>query len=188
MPVEEKKLRVKDIMNTNVEVLPATGNAQNAAKIMREKEIGSIVIVDPKNYNQPIGIITERDMNNRIVAENKLASKIKCDEIMSRPVLSISPETQVTDAMHQMATQHIKRLIVMQNQEMVGIISQSDILEIAPYMIEILQDMTKILNEKNKVEYIAGYCQVCENWSDLLIERDGIFRCPECLEPKDSDF
>jgi signal-transduction protein with cAMP-binding, CBS, and nucleotidyltransferase domain len=185
----KKRLHVKDIMNRDVVVLPADGNVQDAAKRMRDEEIGSVIIVDPNQRKQPIGILTERDMNNRIVAENKLANEIKCKEIMSSPVVSISPDVDITEAMHQMATQHIKRLIVMKKQEMVGIISQSDILQIAPYMIEILQEMAEIRDDKNRVEYMAGYCQLCENWSDMLIEEDEIFICPDCKNSKkDSSF
>lgn len=176
-------------MNSKVETLPSTANVQDAAKIMRDRGIGSLVIVDPTDIQKPIGIITERDMNNRVVAENKIPSKISCEEIMSKPVSSISSNIRLTDAMHHMATQHIKRLIVMKDQAMIGIISQSDILEIAPYMIEILQTMADSVKENYETEYTAGYCQLCENWSNVLEEVDEIYICPECkASEKESEF
>ena len=186
---KQKDLLIRDILNNEVKVLPAEASAQQAATIMRENEIGSLIIVDPKDNEKPIGIITERDMNNRVVAENKLPSEVVCREIMSSPVHQISPTVKLTSAMHRMATQHIKRLVVIENQKMIGIISQSDILEIAPYMIEILQDMANFVKKSYEAEYTAGYCQLCENWSDALDEVDGNFICPDCKgSKKPSEF
>ncbi len=186
---KQKDLFVRDIMNPEVKVLPADASAQQAAKVMRENEIGSLIIVDSNSKEKPIGILTERDMNNRVVAENKKPSEVFCKEIMSAPVVSISPSIKLTTAMHQMATQHIKRLAVMENQIMIGIISQSDILEIAPYMIEVLQDIADTVKKSYKTEFSAGYCQQCENWSDMLDEIDGLFICPNCkTTEKESDF
>ena len=155
---------------------------------MLENEIGSLIIIDPKDNEKPIRIITERDMNNRVVAENKLPSEVVCRDIMSSPVSSISPNIKLTTAMHQMATQHIKRLVVIENQKMIGIISQSDILEIAPYMIEVLQDIAKMTKKSYESEFTAGYCQLCENWSDTLDEVDGIFVCPDCRSTEKPEF
>lgn len=167
-------------MNNEVQILAATATVQEAARLMRDEEIGSVIIVDPKDNQKPIGIITERDMNNRVVAENKLPNNIQCQEIMSKPVKSVSPNLRLTDAMHQIATQRIKRLIVMENQKMTGIISQSDILAIAPYMIEILQEKANFVEESYQTEFTAGYCQLCRNWSDILIESDDEYICEQC--------
>ncbi|NVM53003.1 MAG: CBS domain-containing protein [Candidatus Helarchaeota archaeon] len=185
---ERQKLLVRDVMNHKVQVLTSAARVQEAAKIMRDKAIGSIVIVDPEDKQKPIGIITERDMNNRIVAENKVPSEVVCKEIISTPVSSISPKVLITEAMRQMATQNIKRLIVMEKQKMVGIISESDILRIAPSMIEILQEKVQLGKEQFKTEYLAGYCQQCRSWSDMLEEMDEIYVCQECKTTEGSAF
>ena len=182
---DTQKLFVRTVMNNEVQMISATETVQKAAQIMRDEEIGSVIIVESKESHRPIGIITERDMSNRVVAENKLPSKIQCKEIMSFPVKSISPTLLLVDAMHQMATQKVKRLVVMEKQKMVGIISQSDILEIAPYMIEVLQEKANLLKEDLQTEFLAGYCQLCDNWSDMLVEVDNLYICEECKAPKD---
>ncbi len=175
-------------MNTEIVTLLPTASAQEAAKLMMTNEIGSVVIVDPNELQKPIGIITERDMSSRVVAENRQPSEISCEEIMSSPIRSILPDLLITEAMHQMATQHIKRLIVMEDQKMIGLISQSDILTIAPYMIEILQEKAEHIKENIKIEYISGYCQLCENWSDMLEEIDEMFICQDCKSAKMSEI
>ncbi|MFX1293460.1 MAG: CBS domain-containing protein, partial [Promethearchaeota archaeon] len=184
-----QNLRIRDIMNTKVITLLPTATAQEAAKLMRENEIGSVIIVENKDQQKPIGIITERDMNNRVVAENKLPSDIMCSSIMSTPVKSISPDILLTEAMHQIAIMHIKRLIVIEKQQMIGIVSQSDILEIAPHMIETLQEVAKIIKNGYKSEFLAGYCEICGNWSDILEEYEEKFICEDCRALKEiSDF
>jgi signal-transduction protein with cAMP-binding, CBS, and nucleotidyltransferase domain len=180
---DAQKLTVRDIMNEEVITLPGTATAQEAAQLMRNNGIGSVIVVE--DIFKPIGIITERDMNNRVVAENKLPAEIQLKEIMSSPVHIIPPKVLLTDAMHAMSTQHIKRLIVIENSRMIGIISQSDILEIAPYMIEILQERARGVKAELKAEYTEGYCQLCGNWTEYLEEFEGIFVCDECKALKE---
>jgi len=180
---DAQKLTVRDIMNEDVITLPETATAQEAAQLMRDNSIGSIIIVG--DSSKPIGIITERDMNNRLVAENKIPAEVQVKEIMSSPVHTIPPKVLLTDAMHQMSTKHIKRLIVVENQKMIGIISQSDILEIAPFMIEILQERARGVKADYKAEYTEGYCQMCGNWTEYLEELEGIFVCDECKAAKE---
>lgn len=181
----KQNLKVRDIMNEEVITLTGDATAQEAAVLMRDNEIGSVVIVDAKDDTKPIGIITERDIMVGVTAEDKSA-KTLCKDIMSSPVFTIPPKLLLTDAMHQMSAKQIKRLIIVENQKMVGIISQSDILEIAPYMIEILQEKTNILKEGYNPEYVEGYCQLCGNWSEILEESEGIFICEECKATRKS--
>lgn len=180
---DSQKLTVREIMNEEVVTLPGTATAQEAAQLMRDNGIGSIIVVE--DSSKPIGIITERDMNNRVVAENKLPTEVQVKEIMSSPVHTIPPKVLLTDAMHEMSTKHIKRLVVMEKGEMKGILSQSDILEIAPYMIEILQEITHGVKAEYKAEYTEGYCQLCGNWTEYLEEFEGILVCDECKALKE---
>ena len=181
---DTQKLTVRDIMNEEVITLPETATAQEAAQLMRDNSIGSIIVVGDSS-SKPIGIISERDMNNRLVAENRLPAEVQLKEIMSSPVHTIPPKVLLTDAMHQMSTKHIKRLLVVVSGEIVGIISQSDILEIAPFMIEILQERAHGLKADYKAEYTEGYCQLCGNWTEFLDESEGIFICDECKGTKE---
>jgi CBS domain-containing protein len=181
----KQNLKVRDIMNEEVITLTGTSTVQEAAVLMRDNEIGSVIIVDSLDSTKPIGIITERDIMVNVTAENKSAETL-CKDAMSSPIFTIPPKILLTDAMHQMSNKHIKRLIVVENQRMVGIISQSDILEIAPYMIEILQERTNILKEGYNAEYVEGFCQLCGNWSEFLGEFEGIYICEECKATRKS--
>ena len=82
-----------------------------AAKLMRNKDISS-VLVSSKNSNEAVGIVTERDILYRVVAENKGPFKVMLKDIMSSPLISISEEESVKDAVLLMRRKHIRRLAV----------------------------------------------------------------------------
>jgi len=82
-----------------------------AAKLMRNKDISS-VLVSSKNSNEAVGIVTERDILYRVVAENKGPFKVMLKDIMSSPLISISEEESVKDTVLLMRGKHIRRLAV----------------------------------------------------------------------------
>jgi CBS domain-containing protein len=82
-----------------------------AAKIMRDKGTLS-VLVSGKDSNEPIGVVTERDILNRVVAENKGPFKVTLKQVMSSPLVTISEEESVKDAVLLMRSKHIRRLAV----------------------------------------------------------------------------
>src|SRR6187200_2533670 len=82
-----------------------------AAKVMKDKDVLS-VIVTSKNSNEPIGIVTERDILYRLVSENKGPFKVTLKDIMSSPLITIAEEESVKDAVLLMRSKHIRRLVV----------------------------------------------------------------------------
>ena len=86
-----------------------------AAKVMRDKNTSCILIVS-KNSKQPIGIVTERDMLTRVLAENLGPYKVTLKKIMRRPLITIDHESSVADAVSLMRSKHIRRLVVAKNQ------------------------------------------------------------------------
>ena len=81
-----------------------------AAKVMKDKDVLS-VIVTSKNSNEPIGIVTERDILYRLVSENKGPFKVTLKDIMSSPLITIAEEESVKDAVLLMRSKHIRRLV-----------------------------------------------------------------------------
>ena len=85
------------------------------AKVMRDKNTSCILIVS-KDSNEPIGIVTERDMLYRVLAENLGPYKITLKKIMSRSPITIDHQSSVADAVSVMRSKHIRRLVVTKNQ------------------------------------------------------------------------
>jgi CBS domain-containing protein len=103
--------KVESIAEKDYVTLPEDTFVAEAAKVMRNKDISS-VLVSSKNSNEAVGIVTERDILYRVVAENKGPFKVMLKDIMSSPLISISEEESVKDAVLLMRRKHIRRLAV----------------------------------------------------------------------------
>jgi CBS domain-containing protein len=94
------------------------------AKLMSEKEIGSVIVAE---NGKVLGIATERDLVRRVMAENKDSKTVKISEVMSSPVISISPRENVAGAAKLMASKGVRRLVVLDDEKLVGIITTNDL-------------------------------------------------------------
>lgn len=103
--------KVESIVEKDYVILPEDVVVAEAAKVMRNKGISSL-LVSSKNSNDAVGIVTERDIVYRVVAESKGPFKITLKEIMSSPLISVSEEESVKDAVLLMRRKHIRRLAV----------------------------------------------------------------------------
>jgi len=150
-----------------------------AAKIMKEKGIGGLVVVS--RLGKPVGIITERDLVVRVMAENRNPGEVAVKDIMSSPIITIDPERDLLDAMEIMARKNIRRLVVMDKDKLVGMITEKDILRVAPGIIEILRSKIETMGREPVIkEKLAGYCDNCGEWSDSLEPVDDQLLCEEC--------
>lgn len=102
--------KVESIAERDYVTLPEDTIVAEAAKVMRNKDISS-VLVSSKNSIEAVGIVTERDILYRVVAENK-GPKVILKDIMSSPLISISEDESVKDAVLLMRRKHIRRLAV----------------------------------------------------------------------------
>lgn len=96
----------------------------DAALLMTDKGIGSIII---EEMGQPIGIVTERDMIERIVAPCKDPCATEIGGIMTIPLITTEKDVEILQAMREMRDNNISRLVVMDGDELVGIVSEKDI-------------------------------------------------------------
>jgi signal-transduction protein with cAMP-binding, CBS, and nucleotidyltransferase domain len=120
---------VSEIMSEKeiVTIVANTGkSAQDVAQIMVKKKVGSVIIIDKKS--DPIGIITERDMVKRVCLKDVAASRIKLEEIMSAPLITIMSYDSIDTASQVMVKNNIKRLVVLEeDNRIVGLLSVTDI-------------------------------------------------------------
>ena len=127
MVVEDNgNFSVKEIMNPNVVSLEPTATLKEAAKMMSQQKIGSIVIVDE---NKPLGIITERDFVTKIML-NSYSADSKVSEVMSSPVIHVSPEQSVADVIDIMANKEIRKVPVIDNGKVIGIVTGTEFLRL----------------------------------------------------------
>ena len=121
---------VSAIMSTNLETIDMTENAQKAAKKMNAKRISSVLVVDKnKNEEEPVGIVTEKDLVNRICATGTSSKDVSVQEIMSSPIATIETQATVESAADLMLSNRVRHLLVIdeQTRKPVGIIAPSDL-------------------------------------------------------------
>ncbi len=116
--------QVRDIMQKNVITIQEDKSALDAAKLISEKDISFLVIVKD---DKPIGVITERDFVRKIAVQDKQASLTPLSEIMSYKFRWVKPSTEIEDAVQKMLNHNIRRLIVLEDEKLVGVITQTDL-------------------------------------------------------------
>ena len=114
--------KVKDLMTENVVTIDGNKTVNEAAALMTQNDVGDLVIMDG---NTPVGIITERDFVRRILAVGKSAGTT-VSEVMSSPLKVIDPEAPIKEAARIMVKKRIRRLPVIKDNKLVGIITAAD--------------------------------------------------------------
>jgi len=178
---DELLMPVRDVMSSPVITVGEDDTVDKVAKLMDQHRIGSVVVV--KDADEPVGVITERDIVRKVVAKDKLPSEIRAKEVMSTPLIVIDADEDVREAARKMAKFDIRRLIVMHKGRMVGIVSARDLLLAMPELIDIMVERYRVGLASPPVEEaipLAGYCDMCGRWSDTLVEVNGQFLCEEC--------
>lgn len=120
---------VKEIMSANLETIDVTENAQQASKKMNDKRISSVLVVDrDKKSEEPVGIITERDLVKHVCASGISSKDVGVREIMSSPIATVEAEATVETAADLMLSNKVRHLLVVdeQTRKPVGIIAPSD--------------------------------------------------------------
>lgn len=121
---------VSEIMSTNLEKMDITENAQAVAKKMNDKRISSVLIIDKNKGNEePIGIVTERDLVNRVCAAGTSASEASIRDIMSSPIATVEAQATIETAADLMLSNNTRHLLVVDEQTRmpIGIIAPSDL-------------------------------------------------------------
>ena len=116
--------QIRDIMEKNVITIENGKTAQDAAKIIAEKDISFLVVI---NDGIPQGVLSESDFVRKVAAEDRKSSDIKVSDIMSYKFRSVDPTTTIEDAVQKMLNKNIRRLLVTDNEKLVGVITQTDL-------------------------------------------------------------
>jgi len=118
--------KVRDIMQKNVITIENTKKALDAAVILKEKEISFLVVV---NEGKPVGIVSERDIVRKIVADNNESQTTPLETIMSKKFKWVEPNASIESAVQKMLNNNIRRLVVLDNDDLAGVITQTDLTE-----------------------------------------------------------
>jgi len=178
------KMLVKDVMSSPVITTEENATVNHVAELMEKHKLGCIIITGKDA--KPLGIITERDLVERVLAKNIKPDNVKAKDVMTSPLMTIEPNETISEAARKMNRLNIRRLGVVYKGQLVGLLSSKDVLAIMPELLETIQERA-ILESENRAQEakeesspLAGYCDQCGMWSDNLKEINGDFVCEDC--------
>ena len=116
--------QVRDIMEKNVITIDINETANNAANQMKENDISFLVIIENE---KPVGVVSERDFVQKLCINNQNSSDVKISDIMSYKFRWVNPTTKIEDAIQKMLNNNIRRLLILDDEKLVGVITQTDL-------------------------------------------------------------
>lgn len=190
----EREISVFEVMNKTVITMDINSDTPSIAREMVNSDAGSVIITE---NGKAMGIITERDFVKSIITENLKPSEVDARKILSTPLITVRPETSVVKASQIMLKANIKRLPVLENDTIIGVISNTDILMITPGLTTILKNLIDInrdpllyvtTNEELEEGFITGMCENCNLYSVDLELIEGMYMCGNCRQERGENF
>jgi CBS domain-containing protein len=147
-------LKVEDVMIQNVVTVEEAVSVKKAVEIMNKYEIGCLIVT---KRGKPIGIVTERDMLTRVLAELRSPDKTKIAEIMSRPLIVADPQMDLEEAARLMFKMKVKKLPVVSNGKLVGLVTLTDIARFQPQVIKLLKKVQTMEAAPKRMQKVVDY-------------------------------
>ena len=136
---------VKEVMNENILATTKEAIIKDIARTMTKNRIGGLLVLEETKLT---GIITERDILSKLVARGEDPRIIRVDQIMTPNPITIQDDDTIDKAIELMTDNKIKKLPVMHEDRLVGILTASDIIEIKPKMIQALYKLIQATEQK----------------------------------------
>ncbi|AEH59903.1 putative signal transduction protein with CBS domains [Methanosalsum zhilinae DSM 4017] len=178
----ETEVSVHSMMSKQVFTIDINESSLKVAQEMKANSIGSIIVTDT---DEVVGIITERDLVIKVLAAEIDPAAINAGEIMSSPIITIKPSASTIDAAKLMVKSNIRRLAVMDNGNIVGLITDRDIMAISPGLDTILTNLIEMNREpafEEREEMDTGICTNCGSFSRDLQLVNGMMLCESCRD------
>jgi CBS domain-containing protein len=115
---------IRDVMTSGPASCEPTTTVVDAARIMAQEDVGPVPVVEG---GRVVGMVTDRDIVVRVIAEGRDASSTTIGDIASTDVVAVEPDTDLDEALTLMSTHQVRRLPVTENGELVGIVAQADV-------------------------------------------------------------
>jgi len=194
-------MTVKEIMSSPVNSIEFDKTAKEAAEYMSKTRRGFLVVT---SKGRPVGVLSDSDMI-KITAKDLKASAVKVKDIMSKPVVTVSPDDDVETALNKMKKSNIHRIPVLKGGKLVGIVSLTDLARKAPATkmatpqlqiktpktttaesttSELLELRLKMKEGTPEIreEFTSGICENCGNYSENLKLINDEWLCDDCKE------
>jgi CBS domain-containing protein len=147
-------LKVEEVMVKTVITIDANKTTKDAADIMNRFEIGSLIVV---KKDKAVGILTERDLMKRVISEARDPEKTKVGDIMSKPLIVVEPSTELEEAARLMFKMKIKKLPIVEQGKLLGLVTLTDLARFQPEMIKVLKQLAQTQQAPKRIEKVLDY-------------------------------
>jgi CBS domain-containing protein len=171
-------VKVMDAMTSNPVVVGPELNLKQCAISMVRNKVGSVIV---KKEGKLLGIVTAKDFV-KAIANDVDPEEVRVGDVMVRKIRTIKPDEDIYAALMQMSKKDVRRLPVVHNKELVGVLTINDVLKIQPRLQDLLAEKFRIgfsPRKKSAVKYLEGECENCGNYAELFDARDKLL-CANC--------
>ncbi len=170
-------LKLKEVMVKNVITVEAKATVKTAVELMNKHEIGCLIVLE---RGKPVGIVTERDILKRAIPKPTDPEKIEVRRIMSKPLLVGKPQMDISKAVKIMFKQKIKKLPVVENGRLVGLVTLTDVIR-SPNIMSLLKKLPVESTPKGMKKVIVTYLDVEHSGKKcpIIVEHGYAKRCQE---------
>jgi len=179
---KSNSLLVRDVMSEDLNYASPDTKVHEIAETLRKGKRGSVLI---KEDEEVVGIVTNSDIVNEFVVAGKEG---KAKEILTEDLITVTPEMSIEDAAMIMIEEKVERVVVVEDGNILGVLSQDDIIKVEPNLYLDITQGHKLGIENVDIdpeEGEAGKCESCENYSENLKEVNGNLICRTCREEMD---
>jgi CBS domain-containing protein len=181
-------IKVGDLMTRNFISVPPKTSLKKCAKMMTKKGVGSLLI---EESNELKGIITEKDIVWAVSKKTKQPlEEIEVKDIMKKKVIGIKPGADITQAMRKFKSKKVRRLPVIENKKLIGLLTTNDIIKIDPELFQAIAETIKIKEEKEKIKRSGikakrkySNCEECGEF-DITYQDDHQWLCDKCFSKR----
>jgi len=147
-------LKVEDVMVEDVITIEAGATVKKAVSLMNENEIGCLIVV---KQGKAIGIVTERDMLARVLALARDPERTRVSEVMSAPLVVADPKMDLEEAARLMFKMKVKKLPVVSDSQLVGLITLTDLARFQPQIIKILKKAHAVNQAPKRMQKVVDF-------------------------------
>lgn len=171
-------LPIKEVMRSPVKTIDHMATVAEAASRMCRKEASGSCIVLCDTI--PLGIVTEQDINCKVVARDKKPGNVLVRDIMTTPLITLHGDKTIEDAARLMTQKRVRRLPLVDDYGIViGIVTVRDIVAVATTINELMENLIEI-NRSDEGQF--GMCSKCGKMTDQLLNADNMLLCPSCYD------
>ena len=176
----ETGIKVADVMGKGVVTANPNDTVAKVCEIMAKYDLSGITIFEK---GKVVGVFTQGDLVNLIASgENPASTKVR--EAMGKEIVNIRPDADISEAAKLMVKKKVKRLPVLRDGRLVGVLTQTDIVRVSPSAYDLIYEKAKT-DSATIIESemgVTGECEECGNYSENLRNVNGTLMCDECFE------